>query len=203
MYENYGSIPSFKVIMLGDSGVGKTSIVLRRTKGSFTFQMNPTIGTSHIKTNVKINEQTVELKIWDTAGQEQFASLVSMYTRGTDVCIIVASVVDESSIQSIDKWKNRLNETGEFPPIIIALNKIDMEESSEEITILSEKFSSQYNNVIFVSAKTGEGIDSLFISAAEEALRSAQASQQKDTENPPPSDITLREEENKCSCSQA
>lgn len=167
-------VPSFKLIILGDSGVGKTSLAVRQCRGQFSFQMTPTVGTSHLKTVVKVANREVELKIWDTAGQEQFASLVSMYARGAQACVIVGSFVDHVSIENIDTWRYRLHDAGEDPPIIVAINKTDMHEGApstqEEIR---EALGDRYPNLFFVSAKTGEGVESLFASAASEALQRA------------------------------
>lgn len=164
---------SFKVILLGDTGVGKTSILLRKMDNSFSFQMAPTVGASHLKSVIQIDgKNSVELKIWDTAGQEQFASLVPMYARNTDVCIIVASITDPASIEHIETWKDRLFAAGEKPPIFYAINKIDLDypdgNSGGEVQKLKDQLSQQYQNLFFVSAKTGEEIEALFNSVAVE-----------------------------------
>lgn len=165
-------VPSFKLIILGDSGVGKTSLAVRQCRGQFSFQMTPTVGTSHLKTIVRVANREVELKIWDTAGQEQFASLVSMYARGAQACVIVGSFVDHVSIENIDTWRERLNDAGENPPIIVAINKTDMHEGAPSTQDeIRESLGERYPNLFFVSAKTGEGVESLFASAAAEALQ--------------------------------
>lgn len=164
--------PSFKLIILGDTGVGKTSLAVRQSRGQFTFQMTPTVGTSHMKTSVQVGEQEVELKIWDTAGQEQFAALVSMYARSAQACIIVGSLTDHVSIENIDTWRDRLHEAGEYPPIIIAINKSDMQEGSPLTPDqIRDDIGGKYPNLFFVSARTGDGVAELFTSAAAEALR--------------------------------
>ena len=165
-------IPSFKVIVLGDSGVGKTSLANRQSKGQFTIQMTPTIGTSHMKTIVSVTGVDVELKIWDTAGQEQFASLVSMYARGANVCILVASFIDQSSIENLDIWKDRLFAAGENPPIIVAINKVDLQDGAPmTLESLRDLYSEKYPNLFFVSARTGDGVNELFAQVATEALK--------------------------------
>ena len=162
---------SFKLIVLGDSGVGKTSLSNRQSSGLFTFQMTPTVGTTHMKTIVEVDNQKVELKIWDTAGQEKFASLVSMYARGANVCLLVASFIDPQSIKNLDTWLFRLHEAGEHPPIIVAINKTDiLEGAPTTIEDIREEISTKYPNLFFVSAKTGDGVSELFACAAQEAL---------------------------------
>ncbi|KAK8847957.1 hypothetical protein M9Y10_019008 [Tritrichomonas musculus] len=185
---------SFKIIILGDTGVGKTSLALRQCRNQFSFHMTPTVGTTHLKTVIKVNNKLVELKIWDTAGQEQFASLVSMYARGANACIIVGSFVDQGSLTNIETWCERLHAAGEDPPIIIAINKIDMEEGSLISTDqIREMFMSKFPNLFFVSAKRGDGVNELFTCAADEALK-ANITQKKD------SGVKLDESQKRNSC---
>jgi small GTP-binding protein len=162
---------SFKCIVLGDSGVGKTSLVLRQSRGQFSFVMAPTIGTSHMKTTIPINDYDVELKIWDTAGQEQFAPLVSMYARGANVCILVASFFDPTSLKNLEAWRERLREANENPPIVVAVNKTDMVDGAPmTIEQIREEYGDKYPNLFFVSAKSGDCVNELFACAAQEAL---------------------------------
>lgn len=163
---------SFKVIVLGDSGVGKTSLVIKQCQETFSFQRAPTIGTNHIKTVIEIDDYDVELKIWDTAGQEQFAALVPMYARGAQVCIFVASLIDPASIKHIENWHERLNTAGENPPFIVAINKTDMaSDATVSIDQVREEYSEKYPNMYFVSARTGDCVHELFAGAAQEALK--------------------------------
>jgi small GTP-binding protein len=167
----------FKVILLGDTGVGKTSIALRRVDDQFEIKRMPTIGTSHLHCPATVDGEQVELLIWDTAGQEQFAQLVPMYCRGASVCIIVASIVNSDSCDNIPVWRDRLYESGDKPPIIIAINKMDLLEGApmtmEEIREQLEGFEFLY----FVSAKSGDCIEQLFYEAARLAMsRKAPAS---------------------------
>ncbi|OHT15232.1 small GTP-binding protein [Tritrichomonas foetus] len=167
------ALPSYKMIILGDTGVGKTSLAMRQCRGQFSFQMMPTVGTSHMKTIVNVGGSDIELKIWDTAGQEQFASLVSMYARNSQICLIVASFVDPTSIDNIKIWHDRLLDAGENPPIVVAINKQDMEVGAPMTNDqIRDAIGEKYANVFFVSAKTGDGVESLFVSAATEAHKS-------------------------------
>lgn len=186
---------SFKIIILGDSGVGKTSLALRQCRNQFNFHMAPTVGTTHLKTVIKASDKLIELKIWDTAGQEQFASLVSMYARGANACIVVGSFVDPDSLTNIDTWCQRLHAAGEYPPIIVAINKIDMEEGSPVSTDeIRDKFIQKFPNLFFVSAKRGDNVNELFTSAADEALKAYTASKKDGV------DIAKSTPENKDGC---
>lgn len=166
----------FKVIILGDTGVGKTSLAKKQAHDAFDFKMNPTVGASHIKTRIKVDERKVELMLWDTAGQEQFASLVPMYARGANVCIITGSIVNPDSIDNMKKWKERLYSSGEKPPIIAAINKIDLVEGAPmTMEEARAKCEAVCKDIFFVSARTGDSVDQLFQAVATEALQSQKA----------------------------
>jgi small GTP-binding protein len=166
----------FKVILLGDTGVGKTSIARRQAQGTFDFKMAPTVGASHLRAAMTIGKQEVDLMLWDTAGQEQFASLVPMYARGAHVCIIVGSIVNPDSIEHIALWRDRLFDAGERPPIIVAINKMDLVEGApltiEDVKVTLTAFTSLY----FVSARTGDCVEHLFTEVAQFALKEKEES---------------------------
>lgn len=161
----------FKVIILGDAGVGKTSLAKRQSQDAFDFKMNPTVGASHIKTRLKIEDHNIELMLWDTAGQEQFASLVPMYARGANVCIITGSIVNPDSVDHMKVWKDRLYESGERPPIVAAINKVDLIDGAPlTMEDARAKCESVCNDIFFVSARTGDSVDQLFQAVAAAAL---------------------------------
>lgn len=163
----------YKVIILGDAGVGKTSLARRQSLDAFDFKMNPTVGASHIKTKLKVEDHNVELMLWDTAGQEQFAALVPMYARGANVCIITGSIVNPDSVDHMKVWKERLFASGENPPIIAAINKIDLIEGAPlTMDEARAKAESVCDDIFFVSARTGDSVDQLFQAVAAAALQS-------------------------------
>ncbi|KAH0786158.1 small GTP-binding protein [Histomonas meleagridis] len=174
--------PKYKVILLGDTGVGKTSIVRCQSTGKFDFKMAPTVGASHIKTTIPIGDKKVDLLLWDTAGQEQFSSLVPMYSRGAHACILVASIVNPDSCDHLLTWLERLNSTNAKIPVVVAINKSDLSEGAP-ITFdeVKEKYSQWLPVFFFVSAKTGDCIPQLFQQVAFDAMNNEQ---QKTT--PPP-----------------
>jgi small GTP-binding protein len=161
----------FKVILLGDAGVGKTSIARRQAHGTFEFKMTPTVGASHLRATMSVGDETVDLMLWDTAGQEQFASLVPMYARGAHVCIIVASIVNPDSCDNVALWRDRLLDSGEAPPVVVAVNKVDLLDGAPlNIEALKEKLSA-FASLYFVSARTGDCVDQLFTEVAQLAVR--------------------------------
>jgi small GTP-binding protein len=187
----------FKVILVGDTSVGKTSVARRQAHGSFDFRMTPTVGVDHMISTVQIGDKTVKLMLWDTAGQEQFAALVPMYIRGAHVCIIVASIMDPDSCEHIALWKERVESEGENPPMIVAINKTDLIDGAPvSLDDMRKMYADTYENLFFVSARTGDGITQLFQQVGIVAL--AQAS--KELERAKGTALTSSEDGDKKSC---
>ena len=159
-----------KTIFLGDSGVGKTSIINTKCCDRFDSDLPPIVGSSSLSLTLPYEGTNVRLKLWDTAGQEQYSSLIPMFSRDSIVAVFVADITNSVSIQNLEKWKKLLRDTGETPSIILAINKIDR---SDDYVMpfedLNEELSEDFQNIVFVSALTGEGIDDLFKLIAREA----------------------------------
>jgi small GTP-binding protein len=164
---------SFKAVLLGDSGVGKTSLITRWTTNSYTPALNPTIGTHHQRKRVQINDREVDLFIWDTAGQEQFHALTPLYARSSAVAILTVSIVESSSLSSVDRWIGLLSSANDtLPPVILAVNKVDLRDEAVKSTDeIQEEFGGRFAGVFFVSAATGEEVNNLFMFAALAGLR--------------------------------
>ena len=161
---------SFKVIILGRTGVGKTCLAVRQCRRQFQADIAPTTGAAYFRAHVTVEDDEVELKIWDTAGQEQFASLVPMYARGSHACILVAAVDSRESISELDLWRDRLLDYGEQPPIVVAINKVDLVDSAEvNEDEVRELLADKYEHVFFVSAKAGYFVEELFSCVARQA----------------------------------
>jgi len=94
----------FKVVMIGDSGSGKSSVLLRFADNTFLDNIMSTIGVDFKIRTLKIGEDNVKLQIWDTAGQERFKTITSSYYRGTHGVVLVYDVTNEETYQNIQKW---------------------------------------------------------------------------------------------------
>ena len=157
--------PEFKIVFVGDSAVGKTSIIMRYHHNSFSAENQPTIGAAFIsKTVVSPNGKCV-IHIWDTAGQERYKSLVPMYARGASIAIIVFDTSDPDCFNGLEEWVRKVKEDMSSDcQVLIAGNKCDLEQkfNKDEIDDWTKK-----NNfpLVYVSAKTGQGIDILFSTA--------------------------------------
>merc|ERR1719231_1596660 len=95
-----------KVIILGDSGVGKTSLMNQYVHKRFSNQYKATIGADFLTKEVMIDDKLVTLQIWDTAGQERFQSLGVAFYRGADACILVYDITNPKSFDHLDSWRD-------------------------------------------------------------------------------------------------
>jgi small GTP-binding protein len=137
----------------------------------------------------------VELSLWDTAGQEQFASLAPMYSRGVTVCVLVASISDSTTCNHLLKWKTILVDGGVQAPLIVAFNKVDLISPGSDVRFIYQMtYAQHFKEIYFVSAKTGDGIDNLFQGIA------LAASTQPRRDAPPPERVNLAESEPNSGC---
>ena len=151
-----------KLIIVGESSVGKTSCMSRYVDGKFDEQTKATIGVGVGKKEVDVDDKKVLLQIWDTAGQERFATLSTGYFRNAHGAIIMYDVTNKDSFDNIQNWIEQCNKSEEKRVICIVGNKIDIEEriiSKEDGEKKAEELKLKYFEV---SAKSGEGFDALF-----------------------------------------
>ena len=160
---------SFKLIVIGDSGVGKSCLTMRATKDYFEDFYSPTVGFEFFTFNIKINDKIVKLQIWDTCGQEVYRSLISSFYRNSSLAIMVYSVDNEDSFKHLDSWLNEIK-TQSNPDVKIFLigNKIDLDDKRKIQINDGETFKNenQINLFMETSAKTGFNAQNIFIQAA-------------------------------------
>jgi small GTP-binding protein len=168
-----GQANSLKTVLLGNSGVGKTSLVIRAVTGECPCEPDPTVCVNHHRKVVNIGQKEVEVYIWDTAGQEQFQALTPLYCHSAACALIVAAVDDRDSFKGLPAWISLLEQScDEPPPMILIANKIDREEaalvSQEEV---ERAYRKTFHAIFFVSAKTGQDVDFAFEEAARAAYK--------------------------------
>lgn len=165
-----------KIVLLGDSGVGKTTIVTKYVTGKIPSISSPTIAAANIRKKVIIENQEIDLLIWDTAGQEIYRGLTTLYYRNANIAIIVFDVTKQSSFDSVGFWIDELRENvGDKIYIVICGNKVDLDEKREIDVDKAEKFALE-NNAIYTEASgmTGVGIDTVFERGIREALKTGE-----------------------------
>jgi Ras-related protein Rab-5C len=153
---------SYKVVVVGSAGVGKTSIVHRYSTGRFE-EPEQTIGVGYVMCHVELESSSVTLNVWDTAGQEKFQSLIPLYLRGADACILVFDLTVAGSVDDVDKLYNSLKSHFEDTVLMVLCgNKLDLlPRILDPPGIVA--WAGARNLLYFrTSAVTGQGIDPLF-----------------------------------------
>ena len=121
-----------KVILVGNAGVGKTAIINRFYKNSFTENMLPTIAMNYIEKKIIIEGQKIYLSIWDTVGQEEYKSCNKLFIKNSNIVILVYDITRKISFNDLDYWHETIeNELGENPYLALAGNKVDLIEEEE------------------------------------------------------------------------
>ena len=160
---------SFKIIVIGDSGVGKSCLTNRATTNLFEDTYSATVGFEFLSFNVKIEEKVVKLQIWDTCGQELYRSLITNFYRNSSLAIIVYAINSKDSFENIEMWLRELR-THSNPDAKVFLigNKIDLENERKITREQGENYAktNKFNLFIESSAKTGFNSKKIFIKAA-------------------------------------
>ncbi|KXN88924.1 Ras-related protein Rab-5A [Leucoagaricus sp. SymC.cos] len=159
----------FKLVLLGESAVGKSSLVLRFVKDQFDDYRESTIGAAFLTQTVTINDQTtVKFEIWDTAGQERYKSLAPMYYRNANCAVVVYDITQSASLEKARTWIRELQRQAD-PNIVIALcgNKTDLEARRQVSQEEAKKYAEEEGLMwAETSAKSGEGVTEVFTAIA-------------------------------------
>ena len=150
-----------KIVLVGDTNVGKSSIAFRFTKDRFFENTEPTIGAAFLTKKLLYNEIEYVLNPWDTAGQEKYNSLIPMYYRNANAAIIVYDVTNERSLNSASRWLNELQTVAPDIFIVLVGNKCDLEKQISQTSI--NAYVNKHNiKHLEVSAKTNHNINEIF-----------------------------------------
>ncbi|KAJ5067465.1 ras-related protein rabf2b [Anaeramoeba ignava] len=153
-----------KLVLVGASAAGKSSLVLRYCKGEFVDNQEPTIGAAFVTQSIPIDDKVIKIQIWDTAGQERYHSLAPMYYRGASAAISVFDVTDKNSFETAKRWIQELiKEISANILIVLAGNKIDLENRRVVSIEEAENYAKEKGMVYMeTSAKNGSGVVELF-----------------------------------------
>jgi Ras-related protein Rab-5C len=154
----------FKLVLLGDTAVGKSCLVVRFVRDEFFEFQEPTIGAAFLTQSVATGAATVKFEIWDTAGQERYRSLAPMYYRGAAAAIVVYDITNKDSFNGAKSWVKELQRRGD-PNAVIALagNKADLQ-SKRKIDYQEAQQYAEENGIMHIetSAKNDTNVKSLF-----------------------------------------
>jgi small GTP-binding protein len=156
---------TFKIIIIGNSGVGKTSITTSAVKNVFINDYKSTIGMEIFSLYLKVNDKPIKLQIWDTCGQEIYRSLIKNFYRNSSLAIIVYSIDKKNSFKDINLWikEIRVNSSPDIKIVLIG-NKSDLDKDRQVSYEEGKKYLDDDEVLKFfeTSAKTGENIKKLF-----------------------------------------
>ncbi|KAG5559356.1 hypothetical protein RHGRI_009035 [Rhododendron griersonianum] len=153
-----------KLVLLGDMGAGKTSLVLRFVKGQFYEYQESTIGAAFFTQALSLNDATIKFDIWDTAGQERYYSLAPMYYRGAAAAVVVYDITSMDSFERAKKWVQELQRQG-HPSLVTVLvaNKADLETKRQVANEVGEQYARESGLLFFeTSAKTAQNVNEFF-----------------------------------------
>lgn len=156
-------IPSYKIVLLGDSGVGKSSLASRFVDNTFSRIQDSTIGAAFFSKMFNVDGEACKLDIWDTAGQERYHSLTPMYYRGAKIGLVVFDITKPSSYEKMKQWCEEVTQASNNIIITVVGNKLDLDEKR----LISKDDAAEFCNMnnyeyIETSAKTGLNVDKIF-----------------------------------------
>ena len=152
---------TFKIIIIGDPGVGKSCLTGRAVNDKFESEYSPTIGFEFLTYSVKIKDKIIKLQIWDTCGQEMYRSLITNFYRNTSLAMMVYSIDSRESFEHINIWLKEIK-IHSHPDVIIILigNKSDLEEERKVTYEEAKKFKEENKLLYFEETSAKNGINS-------------------------------------------
>ena len=206
------NINRFKVVLLGDTGVGKSSIGVRFACDEFRTSHENTIGAAFLQRALMVGETKVKLDVWDTAGQERYRSLAPMYYRRAQAAIVVYDITKKETYHCAVKWADEVKKT--CPNAVIAIvgnkcdlvgykydlagNKYDLDEC-ESYREEGEDYAKE-NGALFMatSAKTGENVEKLFQAVAERRPKQESKQQETGTNSVDDEEMNVAQDQPRC-----
>uniref|UniRef100_A0A023F8Z6 Putative gtp-binding protein n=1 Tax=Triatoma infestans TaxID=30076 RepID=A0A023F8Z6_TRIIF len=167
---------AIKVVIVGNGAVGKSSMIQRYCKGTFTKDYKKTIGVDFLERQIECDGEEVRLMLWDTAGQEEFDAITKAYYRGAQACVLAFSTTDRDSFEAIQSWKKKVeDECGEIPTVLVQ-NKMDLVDQSvvepEEVELVSRALGCR---VVHTSVKEDVNVNTVFRHLASRCLAELRA----------------------------
>lgn len=176
------SSKKYKLVLLGESGVGKSSLVLRLVKDEWLENQHSTVGASFFRYSCLVDESvTVNFDIWDTAGQERYKSLASMYYRGSAAALVVYDITSTESIERAKYWIRELKANSPETVVCLVGNKSDLE-NQRKVSVEDGQAYANELGLLFseASAKEGTKVQKIFEIVAKRLLENANAATVRD-----------------------
>lgn len=165
---------TFKVIVIGDYGVGKTSLCRRFAKKTFTFEYKPTIGIDILVRQISLPYiGKAILQIWDTAGEEKFKRVIPMYFKGANYALLVFDLTRRRTFDSVMEWYELLKGSIGEVPLILVGNKLDLEDKRQVDRSEAISLSKSLETITYIetSALDGRNVENAFRLPAEYIIR--------------------------------
>jgi len=183
-----------KLLLIGDSGVGKSCLLLRFSEDSFTPSFITTIGIDFKIKKIFLDNKWVKLQIWDTAGQERFRTITSAYYRGAMGILLVYDVTDEASFNNIRNWMRNIEQhASDNVNKILVGNKSDMADEKRAVPFSKgQALADEYKIQFFeTSAKDNSNVEEVFTSIAKDVMQRLQQEQADQQQTASPSTLKL------------
>ena len=192
--DNYEQL--YKIIIIGDSGVGKSNILGRYLTNTFKQDTKSTVGVEFGSKKVTVNGVNIKLQIWDTAGQERYRAITSAYYKGSKGCFIVYDITSTQTFEDVEKWYEEINKSGDKGiSIVLVGNKCDLEDERKVTIEMGEEKAKNLNCPFFeTSALNNTQIEKIFQVISED-IYSKNKNEKKDDEDDDDYDI-VQEEKN-------
>ena len=181
--DNYDLI--FKLVLIGDTGVGKTNILSRYINNEFSLASQSTVGVEFGSKIIKKNDKLIKLQIWDTAGQERYKSITSAYYKGSKGAFVVYDISRKSTFENVDRWIEELKANGSEDVLIMLVgNKSDLEDKrevqTEDVIKKAEQFKIAFCET---SALDGKNIDHAFDNLINEIAKKVEKEKANEAKN--------------------
>ena len=163
----------FKVVLIGDSGVGKSNLLSRFTRNEFSLDSKSTIGVEFATKSIQAEGKTIKAQIWDTAGQERYRAITSAYYRGAVGALLVYDISKHATFENVERWLKELRDHAESNIVVMLVgNKSDLKHQRDVDTNEAMAFAEQHNLAfIETSALDASGVDVAFQNILTEIYR--------------------------------
>lgn len=183
----------FKIVLIGDSGVGKSNLLSRFTRNEFNLESKSTIGVEFATRSIEVDGKTIKAQIWDTAGQERYRAITSAYYRGAVGALLVYDIAKHASYENVSRWLKELRDHADSNIVIMLVgNKSDLKHlravPKEEATTFAEE-----NTLSFIetSALDSTNVEEAFKNILTSIYRLVSQRSMKSDEKPAPSDTVV------------